>query len=470
MLENPTIQEWLDKLQGRPRPAGGIRPGRPTAGEAEQSLAGIVRPQPGAFGFRAPEINARFHAAPPASNPPERGATGVTPPGPVEGRGGSLNYGGAARAAGLQKLGQGIEQALGDIKAKQDQAKEIAAMSNIPPLPPLRPMGAGFPVQAPPDRPGGLGIGVPTPPPRPIFSQPGVGPSGGTGSYAPLGQTSSGGWPSVAEAQAYAEQIAAKNGIEPGRLSALVGKEYGGPGRAVGDQGSSFGPLQLHYGGDAPGVLSHAGMGDDFTKATGLDASDPANWQASMDFAASQIPHTGWAPWTTSAFTKLGWGPREGIGTAAPSQVASGTPPVPPARPDAGGGPGTETGLYGGQPYSYATPGGPNSASGFPGPAVPPSGAATVPVPAPPQPSLINGGQPGVYSAPDQQGMLAPPSQQDMLASALAQGQGQAPPPVDPGLLAMILGGGATPGYVGDAGGIPAAPSFDFGGFGGLLG
>jgi hypothetical protein len=79
--------------------------------------------------------------------------------------------------------------------------------------------------------------------------------------------------------------------------------------------------------------------------------------------------------------------------------------------------------------------------------------------------------------------MLAPPSQQDMLASALAQGQGQPAPPVDPGLLAMILGGGATPGYIGDAGGFataPPPPSFDFGGggdfgggfggFGGLFG
>ena len=52
---------------------------------------------------------------------------------------------------------------------------------------------------------------------------------------------------------------ARQRGINPDAASAVLAGEYGDGSRYVGDQGSSFGPLQLHYGGIAPGVLSHPG-------------------------------------------------------------------------------------------------------------------------------------------------------------------------------------------------------------------
>lgn len=63
-----------------------------------------------------------------------------------------------------------------------------------------------------------------------------------------------------------------------------------------GDGGSSFGPMQLHYGGRNPD-MPHAGLGDEFTKATGLDASDPATWPQQIDFALKWAKSHGWGDW-----------------------------------------------------------------------------------------------------------------------------------------------------------------------------
>lgn|GEM_PF-3434897 len=64
-----------------------------------------------------------------------------------------------------------------------------------------------------------------------------------------------------------------------------------------GDEGSSFGPYQLHYGGMSPS-MPNPGMGDDFTRATGLDARDPSTWKAQTDFVLDHLQNGGtWAPW-----------------------------------------------------------------------------------------------------------------------------------------------------------------------------
>jgi hypothetical protein len=606
------VQDWFDRLQGQPLPHGGIRPGTPINSALAAALAQspIIRPEMGTAGaFRAPQINATYRPIPPAPNPPERPALGVAPPGPVSGGARSLNYGGQYRAAGLQKLGQGIEQALGDIGEQIRQQKALEATKQayaaIPALPPLPPPGAR------PNAPAAA------PPPRPIFTQPGVSGGQGTGTFAPLqksqaaattallpdaakkavslaaaqqgvnsaaigdylhnggnnldpqtnawcaafvdstlrqvgmpqladglnrnvatnyarwgepetpgqvqpgdvvvntrglnpgetgghvgiatgapitpgggipaiagnapgrrvaGQTFPAGsivrappdsvqdylqdnpgvpatasayapmagkmsdmrsgagdytasrWPTLAEAQAYGESLAPKYGIGPGYMSGLVGKEYGyGAARPVGGTpgAPAYGPMQLRY----------PGMGSDFTKATGLDARDPANWQQAMDFAASRIPQTGWSPWAPSQ-DKLGWSDREGIGAPQAQQFASTMPPLPPLPP----------------PVSLpqeATP-----LSGTPREAVqsgPADQSAAM------QPSLINGGQPGVYSASSQQ----PPAidQQSLLAAALAQGNGA--PVTDP-FAQAIATGGAPPVAPWVVGGLTGNP-LDFG-------
>jgi hypothetical protein len=63
-----------------------------------------------------------------------------------------------------------------------------------------------------------------------------------------------------------------------------------------GDHGSSFGVAQLHYGGLSK-VEPNPGLGDAFTKATGLDARDPSTWPQQIDFALDHVAKNGWGAW-----------------------------------------------------------------------------------------------------------------------------------------------------------------------------
>jgi len=90
--------------------------------------------------------------------------------------------------------------------------------------------------------------------------------------------------PSTQDVAAYINQRAPQMGVDPRVANRVFTQgEYGG--KYVGDQGSSFGPTQLHYGGMAPGGNRVAGLGDEFTKATGLDARDPSTWREQIDFS-----------------------------------------------------------------------------------------------------------------------------------------------------------------------------------------
>ena len=138
------------------------------------------------------------------------------------------------------------------------------------------------------------------------------------------------------EVVSYIAQAAAKRGIPPNIALGVAGAEglrgfdpNGKPN--LGDDGSSAGPFQLHYGGVAPGGNSGPGLGDDFTKATGLDARDPSTWKAQVDFSLDHAATNGWGAWHGAA--KVGIGQFAGIGgqSQAPQQTASsnsaGTPP-----------------------------------------------------------------------------------------------------------------------------------------------
>lgn len=146
-----------------------------------------------------------------------------------------------------------------------------------------------------------------------------------------------GGAPDV---EAYIRQAAAQRGIDP-EIALKVARSEG-LNSYTGDQGSSFGPFQLHYGGVAQGGNRVAGMGDDFTKATGLDARDPKTVNAQIDFALDHAAKKGWGPFHGAA--NSGIAPMQGIGQGGRVQLAgpvptpdSAAPAQPQAAPAAGG-------------------------------------------------------------------------------------------------------------------------------------
>lgn len=148
----------------------------------------------------------------------------------------------------------------------------------------------------------------------------------------------------------YIYQKALDYGIDP-RVATRVAQSEGlnafSPDRPDhgGDGGSSFGPFQLHYGGVNPN-MPHAGLGDDFTKATGLDARDPSTWKQQVDFALQHASKSGWSAWMGAA--KSGVSNYDGIGgSPAPSapdllsqwnngvkSAGSAAPPAQAAEPD----------------------------------------------------------------------------------------------------------------------------------------
>lgn len=89
-------------------------------------------------------------------------------------------------------------------------------------------------------------------------------------------------------------ESAARNGIDPDQAVRVAKSE--GLYSYVGDKGTSFGPFQLHYKSDVPGMRS-SGLGDEFSRYTGLDARNPSTVQQQIDFALSRAREQGWGPW-----------------------------------------------------------------------------------------------------------------------------------------------------------------------------
>lgn len=109
---------------------------------------------------------------------------------------------------------------------------------------------------------------------------------------------------------------AIKRGIDPNIAVEVARRE--GLNKYVGDQGTSFGPFQLHYKNNIPG-LSNAGLGDKFTRDTGLHASDPSTVDRQIDFSLDYAKKNGWGAWH-------GWKglPYAGISGGSPATGASG--------------------------------------------------------------------------------------------------------------------------------------------------
>lgn len=124
---------------------------------------------------------------------------------------------------------------------------------------------------------------------------------GGGGSRFGFTPTASSSWPSGGAGydahgvEAYIRKAATARGIDPQIALAVARSE--GLYSYVGDRGSSFGPFQLHYGGIAGGGMATSGLGDVFTRQTGLDARDPSTVHQQIDFALDQAASGGWGPW-----------------------------------------------------------------------------------------------------------------------------------------------------------------------------
>jgi hypothetical protein len=107
----------------------------------------------------------------------------------------------------------------------------------------------------------------------------------------------------------YTRQVAQGYGIDPDVASRILAQESSyGQARHPGDDGTSFGPFQLHFAADGNA------MGDQFRRDTGLDPRDPRTWKQQVDYAMMKASQEGWTPWTTS-MKKLGMNQWSGITT-----------------------------------------------------------------------------------------------------------------------------------------------------------
>jgi hypothetical protein len=103
------------------------------------------------------------------------------------------------------------------------------------------------------------------------------------------------------EVERYIYDAAVKRGIDPNvavevaRREALNVFDPNKPDLG-GDDRSSFGPFQLHYGGRSK-AMPNAGLGDEFTAKTGLRADDPTTWRQQIDFSLDHAKKSGWGPW-----------------------------------------------------------------------------------------------------------------------------------------------------------------------------
>jgi hypothetical protein len=190
VLVNPDIEEWFNRLQGRPAGPAGGGAGRSVAGLGSDVLGGIVKPGSGMFGFNAPPIRSNYRPTPIAPSPPERSPSGIPPVAPSSSGSGARDLGGGAIAAGLGKLGQGVEAGIKAFKAKQDQRELLN--KGYSPLPALdgplsrqmaRNPGATMPNVPPAETFPSIGSASNTP----ILAQPGEGMGATGASIGPAG-------------------------------------------------------------------------------------------------------------------------------------------------------------------------------------------------------------------------------------------------------------------------------------------
>jgi hypothetical protein len=110
----------------------------------------------------------------------------------------------------------------------------------------------------------------------------------------------------------FVARAAASRGIEPTVAVRVVMSEGGlSPATWIGDNGSSFGPLQLHYGGIAGGGNAVSGLGELFTRDTGRSARDLSLWRTQIVWSMDYAARNGWSAWHGA--DRVGIGARDGL-------------------------------------------------------------------------------------------------------------------------------------------------------------
>jgi hypothetical protein len=102
------------------------------------------------------------------------------------------------------------------------------------------------------------------------------------------------------EVAEYIRHAASSRGIDPSVAIRIAQNEGGLVPNTTGKfaTGWSFWPFQLHYGGSGYEYFgTTAGMGNDFTKATGWSPGDERAWQDSVDYALDHAARHGWSAW-----------------------------------------------------------------------------------------------------------------------------------------------------------------------------
>lgn len=110
--------------------------------------------------------------------------------------------------------------------------------------------------------------------------------------------------PSPAEVREYVRQGAIARGLPVDKVLAKFQGESGFNVSAFNPEGS-YGFAQLYYGG---------GLGNIFTKQTGLKASDPSTWKQQADFSLDWMKGHGSADWKAAPWANFG--PGSGGGTS----------------------------------------------------------------------------------------------------------------------------------------------------------
>ena len=131
-----------------------------------------------------------------------------------------------------------------------------------------------------------------------------------------------------AEMEQFIREEAVKRGIDPdiavrvAESEALNAFDPDQPDRG-GDEGSSFGLYQLHYKGMSKS-MPNAGLGDEFTALTGLDARDPSTWKEQVKFSLDHAGKNGWGAWMGAK--KAGIPDFAGISGRSPNAAGSVAP------------------------------------------------------------------------------------------------------------------------------------------------
>lgn len=368
MFANPEVSTFIDRLIGGQTPRGGTPPqSQGYRTNLARSLLGDITPPAIRGGFTAPAIRPGRGLEPslPSEGVGRGGGSGA--PGQADFRGGAGQTGASGLAAGIGKVGAGIENALDQLAANKQNSAEIAALGQGGAFPKF---GGGVAGDTGGNAADSSGASLPS-----FARQPGV--SAETPSTAPSG-AGAGLKNQIAQ---HIVDYAIQRGVDPYRALGIAARE------GLDRQN----PLATNPDGSIGGVpntavgfyqFGTAGLG----KQLGISASTPWKTQAEMaiDYMATHSPAQVTGQWHSipdnggwNAIRDIGRGYAAKLGISPGGGQATAPSPTPAdiaqdRQQDAAdatrgassttpsGGTGivpqpAQQGIYNGQPYTYQT-------------------------------------------------------------------------------------------------------------------